>query len=82
MSVIYFNLQICNVMKKKEGTSTKPAEMNVTNNVFQNALDSSFELFTQKKKICYHLLFVFKSWSRGDFLMKKSCVKFIQNVSL
>lgn len=50
MSVIYFNLQICNVMKKKEGTSTKPAEMNVTNNVFQNALDSSFEPFTQKNK--------------------------------
>lgn len=49
-------------MKKKEGTSTKPAEMNVTNNVFQNALDSSFELFTQKKKnllsfiICFQKL--------------------------
>lgn len=62
MSVIYFNLQICNVMKKKEGTSTKPAEMNVTNNVFQNALDSSFEPFTQKKKnllsfiICFQKL--------------------------
>ncbi len=43
---MYFNLQICNVIKKKYGTSTKPpkgclpSEMNVTNYFFQNALKS------------------------------------------
>lgn len=82
---MYFNLQICNVIKKKYDTSTKPpkgclpAEMNKSQTTSFKMLWRVVMLkepFTQKKKkFCYHVLFVLTAGHYNLMLYEKELHK-------